>query len=156
MRGETLEVLCFRLGERVFAVDIACIREILRSHAVTAVPRAPAHLAGVLNLRGELLPVFDLHRALLGAGPGEGTEETRLVVLRAGGRMAGVAVDQVLDVVSVGVAELQPVPGAGPRSSPVAAVFRSQGPGGEPTVVLLLRPSLFFEEMGTSVLGGAA
>lgn len=156
MSGQTLEALCFRLGERVFAVDIACIREILRSHAVTAVPRAPAHLAGVLNLRGELLPVFDLHRALLGAAPGEGTEETRLVVLRAGGRMAGVVVDQVLDVTSVPVRELQPVPGSRPGSSAVAAVFRSEGPAGEPSVVLLLRPSLFFEELGTSALGGAA
>jgi len=154
MSGVTLELLCFRIGDRAFAVDIACIREILRSHVVTPVPRAPANLAGVLNLRGDLLPVFDLHRVLLGQGVGPASEETRLLVLRAGGRTAGVVVDQVLDVVSVHPAELQPVPGSRPRESAVVAAFRSEVAGNGQAVVLLLRPLPFFDEGGLSVPGG--
>ncbi|MBE0616832.1 MAG: purine-binding chemotaxis protein CheW [Proteobacteria bacterium] len=154
MRGETLELLCFRLGERVFAVDIACIREILRSPNVTPVPRAPPQLAGVHNLRGELLPVFDLHRALLDEDPGPATEDDRLVVLRTGGQTAGVRVDQVLDVVSVRLAELQPVPGARLRESAVVAAFRSDVAGEGRSVVLLLRLSPFFAAGEVAVSGG--
>ena len=65
MSANSLEVLCFRVGERVFAVDIMGIREILRSHTITPVPNAPDSVAGVLNLRGELVPVVNLHHALL-------------------------------------------------------------------------------------------
>ena len=87
--SDNLELLCFRVGERVFAMDIMCIREILRSCVVTPVPNAPPGVAGVLNLRGALLPVVDLHRALLDGDSDGVREEAKLVVARAATARAG-------------------------------------------------------------------
>lgn len=153
--SESLEVLCFRVGERVFAMDIMGIREILRSHVVTPVPNAPAEVAGVVNLRGELLPVVNLHQALLHDAAVGALDETKLVVARAGGRTAGVQVDQVLEVVSVDVTELRPVPGSGTREGDaVVAAFRRELDGQGPVVVLLLRLATLLEAIGIDGPGG--
>jgi purine-binding chemotaxis protein CheW len=152
--SETLELLCFRVGERVFALDIMGIREILRSHTVTPVPSAPDGVAGVLNLRGELLPVVDLHRALLRAPTDQRPEDAKLVVARAAGRVAGVQVDQVLEVVSVEAAELSPVPGSDPGSGAVVAAFRRELDGVGMAVVLVLRLATLLDEVGLDGPGG--
>lgn len=149
----SLEVLCFRVGGRVFAMDIMGIREILRSPVVTAVPNAPAEVAGVLNLRGELLPVVDLHRALLHGDAPVSRDEVKLVVARAAGRTAGVQVDQVLEVVSVDATELTPVPG-GDGDTAVVAAFRRELDGQGLAVVLLLRLANLLEELGIDEPGG--
>jgi len=151
--AEKLEALCLRVGERLFAVDIFCIREILRGHAVTPVPNAPLELAGVVNLRGDLVPVLDLHRALLRRDRGELQEEARLVVVRSAGITASLLVDQVLDVVSVPVEALRPVPGTAAKTSAVVAAFHEEAAGGSPEVVLLLRVSSFFQEGGLCISG---
>jgi purine-binding chemotaxis protein CheW len=148
-------VLCFRVGERVFAMDIMGIREILRSPVVTPVPNAPCEVAGVLNLRGELLPAVDLHRALLHEAAAGGRDEIKLVVARVAGRTAGVQVDQVLEVVSVDVTELTPVPG-GDGGTAVVAAFRRELDGQGPAVVLLLRLAVLLEELGIDEPGGGS
>ena len=154
--SDNLELLCFRVGERVFAMDIMGIREILRSCVVTPVPNAPPGVAGVLNLRGALLPVVDLHRALLRSDSDEVREEAKLVVARAAGRVAGVQVDQVLEVVSVDVSELNPVPGGDAAGGAVVAAFRRELEGEGPVVVLVLRLAALLEEIGVDGLGGGS
>lgn len=154
MNASALQVLCFRLGGRFFAVDIGCIREILRSHAVTAVPGAPAHLAGVLNLRGELVSVYNLHRVLLGQDAPDETEDSRLVVVRARGQKGGLLVDQVVDVMAVEAAELMPISGTHPREAAVVAAFRRSLANDEEHVVLLVRLPPFFAEQISPALGG--
>ncbi|MDF1554716.1 MAG: chemotaxis protein CheW [Deferrisomatales bacterium] len=153
--SESLQVLCFQVGERVFAVDIMGIREILRSHVVTPVPNAPAEVAGVVNLRGQLLPVVNLHQALLHDANAGAREEAKLVVARAAGRTAGVQVDQVLEVVSVDVTELSPVPGSSTGGGgAVVAAFRRELDGRGPVVVLLLRLAILLEKLGIDAPGG--
>lgn len=154
MNAPALQLLCFRLAERYFAVDIECIRELLRSHAVTLVPGAPAHLAGVLNLRGELVTVYNLHRALLGQDAPEDTEDSRLVVVRARGQKAALRVDQVVDVMSVDADELAPVSGTPPGEAAVIAAFRRPLDPGEDQVVLLVRLPPFFADHVPSAAGG--
>jgi len=154
VREEKLDALCLRVGDRFFALDIFCIREILRAQAVTQVPNAPSELAGVANLRGDLIPVVDLHRTLLRRDRGELQEEARLVVVRSDENTAGLLVDQVLDVVTVPTEELRPVPGATPRSSAVVAAFRKEVTAGAAEVVLLLRVPPLFEEGGISIPEG--
>ena len=155
--SESLEVLCFLVGERVFAMDIMGIREILRSHVVTPVPNAPVEVAGVLNLRGELLPVVDLHQALLHKAAPDARDEANLVVARAAGRTAGVQVDQVLEVVSVDIDELTQVPGMGNgEGGAVVAAFHSKLDGQGRVVVLLLRLATLLEEIGIGGPGGGA
>jgi purine-binding chemotaxis protein CheW len=155
MKEKTIELLCFQVGERIFAVDIMGIREILRAQPITLVPEAPSHIAGVLNLRGELLPVVDLRQVLPGAAEVEPAEDPNLIVVRAAGRTAGVLVDRVLEVVSVGVAELIPVPGVEPSGDAiVVAAFRKDLDGADNSVVLLVRLGVLFEEELMTVSGG--
>ncbi len=155
MSGESLELLCFQVGGRVFAMDIMIIREILRHQVVTPIPSAPPHIAGVVNLRGELIPVIDLDRGLLD-GPGhDGMEDPKLVVVRTGSRTVGLLMDQVLEVVSVPVEELQPLPGNEAMDGAAIAAFRRELEGVGPTVVLLVRPGPLLAVEGEVLAGGA-
>jgi purine-binding chemotaxis protein CheW len=155
MRGETLELLCFQLCERVLAIDIMGIREILRSQKIIPVPEAPPHIAGVLNLRGELMPVVDLHTALPSAPERGSADDPKLVVVRTGRRTAAILVDRVLEVVSVPLAELTPVPGSGPSGdATVVAAFRKELDGSDSSVVLLSRLGALLAEEVSLPAGG--
>jgi purine-binding chemotaxis protein CheW len=115
------------------------IREILRNQRFTPVAHTPPHVAGVLNLRGEIIPVFDMRKVLV-LEDAPGAEEAKLVVVCARGRTLGLLVDQVLDVVAVGPDALMPVPGAsGGAARVVLAAFRKEeSPQSEVAVLLSL------------------
>lgn len=107
MSDEGLVQLCVvRIGAESWAIDLRRVDEILRVPPVTAVPRAPAFLAGVVKLRGEVLPVVDT-RARLGVPPGlvdartpsgKAKRTERLLVCRIGRRRVGFVVDAVTQV----------------------------------------------------------
>jgi chemotaxis signal transduction protein len=124
-------------------LDVMGIREILRSQKLTPVPHTPRHIAGVVNLRGELIPVINLHRILLGDdGPGA-AQDRKLVVARARGKTAGLLVDQVLDVLSIPLESLRPVPVEQGGEFPipvVVAAFRKGADGGGVVVLIRLGP----------------
>ena len=65
---ETRQYLTFKLGNEVFATDVAKVREVLDLTNITAIPRTPDLMAGVINLRGSVLPVIDMG-ARIGLGP---------------------------------------------------------------------------------------
>lgn len=133
-----LQVLCFQVGGRTFAVDIMGIQEILRNQRVTAVPHTPRHIAGVLNLRGVLIPVVDLHAVLLGTDGREEGEDPKLVVVHARGKVAGLLVDQVLDVLMIRPDALAPVPGASlDAGSVVVGTFHRTGEHEDEVIVLM-------------------
>lgn len=152
MTTATLELLCVEGGGQVYALDIMVIREILRNQAVTPVPRAPAPVAGVTNLRGELIPVIDLHQAVTGAPARGETADPKLVVVRAAGRVTALRVEQVIEVVSVPLGEMKPVPGTAGRAGPLVAAFRREGAG---VVLVVLVGALLAEGERTGVGGGA-
>ena len=58
---ELIQVLTFNLGDSLFAIDIATVREIIQSSVMTKVPLMPAFIRGIINLRGTVVPVIDLH-----------------------------------------------------------------------------------------------
>ena len=88
-----------RVGGDQFALPVEHVREIARLGDVSPVPGAGEVVLGVRNLRGQVLPVFDL-AALLGvAGSGR---PSRVVVAEAGGHRAGLAIDAVTDVAELG------------------------------------------------------
>jgi purine-binding chemotaxis protein CheW len=88
-------VVGMRVGEGQFALPVDHVREIARLGAISPVPGAGAALLGVRNLRGQVLPIFDL-AALLGVGGGE--RPARIVVAEHRGQRAGLAIDAVTDV----------------------------------------------------------
>ena len=82
------ELITFELAGQIFGIDIMSIREIRAWTPVTKLPRVPAHVAGVVNLRGTVLPVVDL-AARLGWAPTEATSRHAIIVTQLGGQVSG-------------------------------------------------------------------
>ncbi|MFS2316799.1 chemotaxis protein CheW [Maricaulis sp. D1M11] len=103
------QYVSFASGAEQYAVDIMSVREIKGWTEVTGLPNQPDYVRGVLNLRGAVLPIIDLHRRL-GGGFTETTERHVIVIVSMGERLIGLLVDAVSDILSVGEGEIQPVP----------------------------------------------
>jgi purine-binding chemotaxis protein CheW len=115
--GAVTEVIVFSLARERYALDAALVREIVRFADFTPVPGAADFLVGVTNLRGEILPVFDLHRFF--DLPSRGlTDQSRVVVLGHDRRELGVLADETHEVVSVRADEVRaPAPSIGAGSA---------------------------------------
>ncbi|MHB1844116.1 MAG: chemotaxis protein CheW [Deltaproteobacteria bacterium] len=103
-----MSLCAFDVGSEAYALDLRRVREILRPLRVTPVPRAPAFIEGVIQLRGTVVPVIDLRRRLLapvtqGAG-------VRFLLCLIGRRQVALAVDRVAGVLRVSRSELKPAP----------------------------------------------
>ena len=104
------QLVVFSLGEESFGVDIDSVREIIRWQPVTHVPETTASVLGVLNLRGNVIPVVDL-RNRFGMASAEETDATRILVVDIGTDV-GALVDSVTEVIrlsSDAIGELSPV-----------------------------------------------
>ncbi|NOS34933.1 chemotaxis protein CheW, partial [Acinetobacter baumannii] len=92
------QLITFQIGEQVLGVDIMAIREIRAWSPATPLPNVPAHVRGVVNLRGVVLPVLDLsHR--LGWGSTDPSSRHVIIVVRIGEQLQGLFVDAVNDIV---------------------------------------------------------
>lgn len=111
-RGERLEMIAVALGDQQFAIDIMSVREIRGWTASTPLPRSPAYFRGMINLRGQILPVLDL-RARLGLGTSEVGAASVVVVVRVDAREVGLLVDAVCDILQVEESAIQPTPEVG-------------------------------------------
>ena len=114
------QVLTFVLGGETYGVDILRVQEIRGWSPVTKIPHAPAHVLGVLNLRGSIVPIVDL-RMRFALGRAEYTAITVIIVMSvvtpAGRRDIGVVVDGVSDVVDLDSTEIKPAPELGARGA---------------------------------------
>jgi len=130
--GSSLDLACVEVHGRVYGVDVLGVREIVHDAPVTPLPKAPTLIEGVVDLRGRMLPIFDLGRAL-GGEPVAG----QIAVLEIGGLVLGMRVASAVDVLSVELAELQAPAGiVGAGLGPVQGVVRR--PGAPPVLVLAL------------------
>lgn len=102
-RGVMEPAVLFRLGTDWYGIAVAHVREVVRVPVITAVPFTPAHVRGMVAVRGEFVPVIDvptvLHRSLPLSSPPQAP--TRLVVVTAHDLAAALLVDEVTDVVQV-------------------------------------------------------
>jgi purine-binding chemotaxis protein CheW len=89
----------FRVAASEYAMPLQRVMEVLRMVAVRPVPDGPAWLAGVINLRGRVLPIMDL-RTRLGLPPQAARLETRIIVADAGQSWIGLLADEVLEVLT--------------------------------------------------------
>jgi purine-binding chemotaxis protein CheW len=114
------QVLTFTLGEETYGVDILRVQEIRGWSAVTRIPQSQAHMLGVLNLRGSIVPIVDL-RMRFSLPRAEYTPLTVIIVLSLespqGRRDCGLVVDGVSDVVDVPAADVKPAPDLGRQVS---------------------------------------
>jgi purine-binding chemotaxis protein CheW len=98
-RGNSREMLAFRLGEMAYAIDIARVQSIVKIPPLTPVPRAPVGVMGIVGVRGRVLTVIDI-RERLKAQVTEPSRTSRLLVVPVEGQdLVGVYVDEVLHVV---------------------------------------------------------
>jgi len=91
------QVIGFRIGQEEFGVPITKVKEIIKIINITRVPNAPSFVEGVVNLRGQVLPVIDVRRRF-GLAAKEMTPETKIVIIELIDKMAGFLVDAVTEV----------------------------------------------------------
>ena len=94
------ELISFRIGEQEFCVDIMAVREIRGWTPATPLPQSPAFIAGVINLRGAVLPIMDL-AARLGFSSSVTSARSVIIVVKVGERMVGLLVDAVSDILMI-------------------------------------------------------
>jgi purine-binding chemotaxis protein CheW len=109
LSGKTLQAVTFALGSEEYGVDIAQVQEINRMVTITHVPRAPKFMEGVINLRGQLIPIIDL-RTRFGMQRSERTKNTRIVVTEIGNKRIGMVVDSVSEVLRIPVEQIEDAP----------------------------------------------
>jgi len=110
--------LTFALAEEEYGLPVLRVREIIKMMDITEVPQVPAHVKGVLNLRGKVIPVIDL-RLKFGFPQGEVTPRTCIIVvevaLAASRVMMGIVVDHVSEVLNISREEIEQTPEFGER-----------------------------------------
>lgn len=105
--GAVQQLVSFMLDEVEYGVDILCVHEILRFPDITRLPNTPDFIKGVINLRGNVIPVVDV-RIRFGFPVGEVTDLTRIIVIETNGKQVGLLVDNVHQVVRIPVASIDP------------------------------------------------
>jgi purine-binding chemotaxis protein CheW len=104
-----LQLVSFTVGNEEFGVDILKVQEINRMLDVTRIPNSPAHVVGVINLRGKVIPVVDL-RQRFGMQQKVQDKSTRIVVVELSGRVIGFVVDAVNEVLRIPSSVTEPPP----------------------------------------------
>ncbi len=132
---DEIQLASFELGGRTLGIDVRQIREIVRDQPTTPLPRAPGLVEGVVDLRGRIVPVVDLGRALEGK-PVERSPASRLVVVETEGLTLGLRVSGAADVLTLPSASVEAPPDLVTRAGrqAVRAVVRREG---EPPLLVL-------------------
>lgn len=103
------QVVIFRLLDGEYALEITSVKEIVRYQEITKIPEAPIFIKGLLNLRGQVIPVIDLKRRFYQVDSMV-TEETRIVVVKVGEGLIGIIADEVSEVLRLSEKDIEPTP----------------------------------------------
>jgi purine-binding chemotaxis protein CheW len=109
--GGTVQFISFKIGDEEYAIDIMAVREIRAWSETTPLPNQPDFVRGVLNLRGTIVPIYDLRRRF-GLGVTEAGPTHVIVIVHVLDRTVGLLVDAVSDILTVSGAQIRPVPDA--------------------------------------------
>ncbi len=107
VKGYT-QFVVFKLAEEEYGIDIQRVIEIVELTSITRVPNAPSFVKGVINLRGEIIPVMGL-RERFNLPPIEQTDETRIVIFKVNEGSIGMIVDNVVEVVEIHLSAIEGV-----------------------------------------------
>ena len=103
------EFLTFVLGDETYALDIMTVKEIRGYEPATKIANAPSYIKGVINLRGDIVPIVDL-RIKFNIGEATYNEWTIVIMLNVRDRVVGIVVDGVSDVMNLEAEEIKPAP----------------------------------------------
>lgn len=149
--------LTFKLGPEDFGIGILKVQEIIGMMAVTRMPRTPAYVRGVVNLRGKVIPVLDL-RLKFGMDTREDTERTCIIVVQlqsSGSEITmGIIVDEVSEVLDVTAAQIEPPPSFG--SAVDVSFIMGMGKVGQKVVQLLDADRILMRQELEAIGTGAA
>jgi len=107
--GDVLQVVCFKLAEEEYAFDITQVQEFIRLQPITEVPQMPAFVLGVVNIRGSVVPVFDLRKKF--RLPEKTPDDlTKILVVTVDGELISFIVDEILDNIKISTDQLDPAP----------------------------------------------
>lgn len=101
------QIVVFRLGNQEFGLEIGQVKEIIRLTEVTPMPNVPEAIAGMINVRGKIIPVVDICR-YLGLTPTALEPTARIIVVNVGGVLVGLQVEAATDVIRVAGDTLEP------------------------------------------------
>jgi len=107
--ADSREFLSFVLGDEHYALDIMSVKEIRGYEKVTKIANAPDFIKGVINLRGDIVPIVDL-RLKFNVGEATYNEFTIVIMLNVAERIVGIVVDAVSDVIRLADDEIRPPP----------------------------------------------
>jgi purine-binding chemotaxis protein CheW len=107
--SNVIQLVVATLTGEEYGIPIMQVQEIIKYPEVTHIPNMPGFVDGVINLRGKIVPIIDLHKRFeLGSRPK--TEDTRIVVSSFGGQSVGLVVDAVSEVIRVAADSVEPIP----------------------------------------------
>lgn len=106
---ELLPLVCFRLGSDEYALDITRVHEVLRPAPITLVPQMPDFVLGVINVHGNIIPVFDLHRKF-GLGKKTLHDKAKIVVVDTREAPVSFVADELMENIKVERASITTVP----------------------------------------------
>ena len=142
--------LTFKLDKEIYSIDVFRVREVLDLPAVTMVPKAPPYLRGVINVRGNVVPVIDL-RVKFGMARTQNTVNTRIIVMELPMDdeqvIVGAVADSVHDVLEIGADRIEPPPRIGNRRR--AEFIRGIGKHDDQFIMIIDVERLLSEEMLT-------
>ena len=108
---DLLQMVGFGVAEELFGVDILMVQEIIKDVTITAIPDSPDFIEGVVNLRGNIIPIIDLRKRLkLPDKKAKGQSDVWIIILNIGDRVTGFVVDYVTRVVKVQANSIKPPP----------------------------------------------
>lgn len=109
MENDTIQYIVVRLGDEQYGVDIRFIDNIVRMQHITRVPKVPEYLKGVINLRGEVIPVMSI-RVKMGLPEDEITRTSRIIILKLEQYgTVGIIVDEVKEVVTLNAEDIEKI-----------------------------------------------
>jgi len=133
--GEVKQLISFMVGEEEFGLEILKIKEVIRIQQITKLPKAPSFVKGVINLRGDVIPVIDLREKFGLEGKDYGSM-TRVIVVEVGGKSIGMVVDSVSQVIRVPIDQIEPAP---PMVGGLAAEYLEGVAKMEDRLIILVR-----------------
>ncbi|MCI4399426.1 MAG: purine-binding chemotaxis protein CheW [Campylobacteraceae bacterium] len=142
-RASKNKFLTYFLGEEEYGVDISKVREIIAMMKITSVPRTPKYVAGVINLRGAIIPVIDT-RLRFEMPPLEYTEQTAIIIIEINKVSIGFVVDKVEEVLTIDEANISEPPKFGTNIN--TDFIKNIARAGEMVIMILDLEKLFEAE----------
>ena len=107
--NDILQLVCFKLADEEYAVDITRVQEVIKVQSITPVPQMPDFVLGVVNIRGSVVPVFDL-RKKFNLPEKEFDDNTKILVVNVKNILLSFIVDEILDNIKIETSSIDPAP----------------------------------------------